>query len=166
MSLGIKRTRPMRVAMKTIEGTPAELAREFENLFAWTRRRGIRVAEPDSSGRMGMAWTAVLHDEAATTADGTRRMDLWIPLDGAGASQPGYTIKDITHENVAFMIHKGAMSRLDETVQQLFTWAGTKQLPFRHRVHRRIFLRGIDGPREDPDWEAEVQIPLLPMRSS
>ena len=118
MSLGIKRTRPMRVAMKTIEGTPAELAREFENLFAWTRRRGMRVAEPDSSGgRAGMAWTAVMHDEAGTGAETTRRIDLWIPLEGAGASQPGYAVKDIAHENVAFMIQKGPMTRIDETVQ-------------------------------------------------
>ena len=127
----------------------------------------MRVAEPDSSGgRAGMAWTAVMHDEAGTGAETTRRIDLWIPLEGAGASQPGYAVKDIAHENVAFMIHKGPMTRIDETVQQLFTWAEQKQLPFRSRVHRRIFLRGIDGPPEDPDWEAEVQIPLLPMRSN
>lgn len=165
MSLGIKRTRTSRVAMKTFEGTPAELPGEFENLFAWTRRRGLRVAEPDSGSRAGMAWTAVFHDDNDTTPETPRRIDLWIPIEGAGASQPGYAVRDIGHENVAFSIYKGPMSRLDEAVQQLFTWVEQKQLPFRGRVHRRIYLRGIDGPPEDPDWEAEIQIPLLPMRS-
>jgi DNA gyrase inhibitor GyrI len=165
MSLGIKRTRPIRVATKTFEGTPAELPGEFENLFAWTRRRNLRVGEPEGGSRAGLAWTAVFHDENDTTPEAARRIDLWIPIDGAGASQPGYAVKDIPHDNVAFMIYKGPMSRLDEAVQQLFTWAEQKQLPFRGRLHRIVYLRGIDGPPEDPDWEAEIQIPLLAMRS-
>ena len=165
MSLGIKRTRPLRVALKTFEGTLAEVGREFDNLYAWTRRRNLRVGEPDSSGRMGLPWVAVVHDEAGTTPVSPRRIDIWIPIESAGPSQPGYTVKDIAHENVAFMIHKGPMTRLDESVQQLFSWVEQKQLSARSRLHRRLYLRGVDGPPEDPDWEAEVQIPLLPVRS-
>jgi hypothetical protein len=57
------------------------------------------------------------------------------------------------------------MSKLDEAVEALFQWATSKQLVYRGRLHRRIFLRGVDGPREDPDWEAEIQIPLMTSRN-
>ena len=165
MSLGIKRTRPLRVVLKSFEGTPSDIVGEFDNIFAWTRRRNLRVGEPDMSGRMNLPWTAVFFDEAATTPETPRRIDLWIPIEGAGPSQPGFSVKDIPHDSVAFMIHRGPMSRLDESVQQLFTWVEQKQLGFRARIHRRLYLRGVDGPPEDPDWEAEVQIPLLAARS-
>lgn len=165
MSLGIKRTRPLRAVTKTIEGTRADMAAEFDNLYAYTRRRNLRVGEPDNNGRMNLAWIAVLHEESDMEAETPRRIDLWIPIEGAGPSQPGYSVKDIAHENVAFMIHRGPMTKLDESVDQLFTWAQQKQLPHRGRVHRRIYLRGFDGPLEDPDWEAEIQIPLMTMRS-
>jgi DNA gyrase inhibitor GyrI len=165
MSLGIKRTRPQRVAMRTVETTPAELPLEFENLFSWARRRNLRVGEPDLSGRNPLPWVSVVHSETEMAAETPRRFDLWIPIEGAGASQPGYLVKDVGHENVAFVIYKGAMSKLDEAVEQHFAWAQSKQLAFRGRLHRRIYLRGIDGPPEDPDWEAEIQIPLLAMRN-
>ncbi len=165
MSLGIKRTRPMRVATKTFEGTLEEMPREFENLYSWARRRMLRVGEPDQSGRNSLPWTAVVHAEADMTPETPRRVDLWLPIDGAGASQPGYLVKDIAHENVAFQIYKGPMSKLDEAVDLLFAWATQKQLTFRGRVHRRIYLRGVDGPPEDPDWEAEIQIPLMASRN-
>jgi DNA gyrase inhibitor GyrI len=165
MSLGIKRTRPQRVAMRTFEGTAAELPREFETLFSWTRRRNLRVGEPDSSGRNPLPWVAVVHAEAEMLPEVTRRIDLWVPIEGAGPSQPGLLVKDMPHENVAFTIYKGPMSKLDEGIEQLFTWAQSKSLGFRGRLHRRIYLRGIDGPPEDPDWEAEIQIPLLTMRN-
>ena len=165
MSLGIKRTRPQRVAMRTIEATLADLPLEFENLYAWARRRNLRVGEPDASGRNPLAWVSVVHAEAEMTPETPRRIDLWIPIEGAGPSQPGYLVKDIPHENVAFSIYKGPMSKLDEAVDQLFEWATSKQLTYRGRLHRRVYLRGIDGPPEDPDWEAEIQIPLLTMRS-
>jgi DNA gyrase inhibitor GyrI len=165
MSLGIKRTRPLRAVTKTIEGTRAEMAAEFDSLYGYTRRRNLRVGEPDASGRMNLAWIAVLHEEADMQPETQRRIDLWIPIEGAGPSQPGIIVKDIPHENVAFMIHRGPMTKLDESVDQLFTWAQQKQLPFRGRLHRRIYLRGFDGPLENPDWEAEIQIPLLTMRS-
>src|SRR5262245_43104310 len=102
MSLGIKRTRPLRVATKTFEGMLEDMPREFENLFAWARRRSLRVGEPDTTGRMSLPWTAVVHAEAAMTPETPRRIDLWLPIEGAGASQPGYLVKDIQHENVAF----------------------------------------------------------------
>ena len=165
MSLGIKRTRPMRVALRTIEGTLEELPREFETLFAWARRRNLRVGEPDHSGRNPLPWASVVHAEAEMTPETTRRVDLWIPIEGAGASQPGFLVKDMPHESVAFQIYKGPMSKLDEAVELLFTWAQSKSLGFRGRLHRRIYLRGIDGPPEDPDWEAEIQIPLLAIRN-
>jgi DNA gyrase inhibitor GyrI len=165
MSLGIKRTRPIRVATRTIEGTPAELPAEFETLFAWARRKNLRTGEPDSSGRWSLPWVAVVHSEAEMTPETPRRIDLWIPIEGSGPSQPGYLVKDIPHENVVFQIYKGPMSKLDEGIEQLFVWAQGKQLTFRGRLHRRIYLRGIDGPPEDPDWEAEIQIPLLTTRS-
>jgi DNA gyrase inhibitor GyrI len=165
MSLGIKRTRPIRVAMKTFEGTLADLPVEFESLFGWARRRNLRIGEVDHTGRNPLPWASVVHDEAGATPETTRRIDLWIPIESAGASQPGFLIKDITHENVAFQIYKGPMSKLDEAVEQLFTWCQTKSLTFRGRLHRRIYLRGIDGPPEDPDWEAEIQIPLLVSRN-
>jgi DNA gyrase inhibitor GyrI len=165
MSLGIKRTRPIRVATKTFEGPMEELPREFESLYSWARRRNLRVGEPDNSGRMSLPWTAVVHAEADMTPETARRVDLWLPIEGAGASQPGFLVKDITHENVAFQIYKGPLSKLDEAVEQLFQWAASKQLTFRGRLHRRIYLRGVDGPPEDPDWEAEIQIPLLTMRN-
>lgn len=165
MSLGIKRTRPIRVALKTFEGTVEELPREFESLFGWTRRRNLRIGEVDSSGRNPLPWASVLHDETGMTVESSRRIDLWIPIESAGASQPGFLIKDINHENVAFQIYKGPMSKIEEAVEQLFVWAQSKSLTFRGRVHRRIYLRGIDGPPEDPDWEAEIQIPLLASRN-
>jgi DNA gyrase inhibitor GyrI len=165
MSLGIKRTRPARVATKTFEGTLEEMPAEFENLYAWARRRNLRVGEPDPSGRMSLPWTAVVHAETDTAPEAARKIDLWLPIDGAGASQPGFLVKDIAHENVAFSIYKGPMSKLDEAVEQLFQWAISKQLVFRGRVHRRIYLRGVDGPREDPVWEAEIQIPLMTSRN-
>lgn len=165
MSLGIKRTRPIRVAMKTFEGTAADLPREFESLFGWTRRRNLRIGEVDGTGRNPLPWASVLHDETGMTAESTRKIDLWIPIESAGASQPGFLIKDITHESVAFQIYKGPMSKIEEAVELLFTWAQSKSLTVRGRVHRRIYLRGIDGPPEDPDWEAELQIPLLASRN-
>jgi DNA gyrase inhibitor GyrI len=165
MSLGIKRTRPMRVATKTFEGRLEEMPREFESLYGWARRRNLRVGEPDHSGRMSLPWTAVVHNEADTAPEAARKVDLWVPIEGAGASQPGFLVKDIPHESVAFQIYKGPMSKLDEAVDALFTWATSKQLVFRGRVHRRIFTRGVDGPPEDPDWEAEIQIPLVPQRN-
>lgn len=165
MSLGIKRTRPMRVATKTFEGTLAEMPQEFENLYSWARRRMLRVGEADPSGRNSLPWTAVVHAEAEMAPETARRVDLWLPIEGAGSSQPGYLVKDIAHENVAFQIYKGPLSKFDEAVDLLFTWAQQKQLTFRGRVHRRIYLRGIDGPPEDPDWEAEIQIPLMTTRN-
>ncbi len=165
MSLGIKRTRTLRVATKTFEGTVADLPREFETLFAWARRRNMRVGEPDVSGRNPLPWTAVVHSETDMDAETARRIDLWIPIEGSGPSQPGYLVKDIPHESVVFSIYKGPMTKFDEAIEQLFTWTAAKQLSFRGRLHRRIYLRGIDGPPEDPDWEAEIQIPLLLSRS-
>jgi DNA gyrase inhibitor GyrI len=165
MSLGIKRTRPQRVALRTFEGTVADLPREFETLFSWARRRNLRVGESDSTGRYPLAWVSVVHGEADMTPESPRRIDLWIPIEGAGPSQPGFLVKDTSHENVAFTIYKGAMSKLDEAVDQLFTWMQSKSLTSRGRLHRRVYLRGIDGPPEDPDWEAEIQIPLLTMRN-
>lgn len=162
---GIKTTRPLRAATRTVETTPAGLVQEFENLYTWARKRNLRVGEPDSGGRMNLPWTAVLHDESDTTDETPRRVDLWIPIDGAGPSVPGYTVRDIAFDNVAFTIHKGPMTQLGETIEQLFAWAAQKSLTFRGRLHRRIYLRGIDGPPEDPDWEAEIQIPLLTLRS-
>jgi len=164
-TLGIKRTRPMRVAMKTYEGTPAQMPAEFENLYAWTRKRNLRVGEPDMSGRNNLAWVAVFHDEAETTPETPRRIDLWIPIEGAGASQIGYSIRDITHENVAFLVHEGPIAKLDESIAHLFEWAQQKSLPYRGRLHRRVYLRGVDTHPENPDWEAEIQLPLLAMRS-
>jgi DNA gyrase inhibitor GyrI len=165
MSLGIKRTRPMRVAMKTFEGVVEDLPREFESLFSWARRRNLRVGDPDATGRNPLPWVSVMHNETDMTPETPRRIDLWVPLEGAGPSQPGYLVKDIAHESVAFSIYKGPMSKLDEAVEQLFAWAQSKQLTTRGRLHRRIYLRGIDGPPEDPDWEAEIQIPLLTTRN-
>jgi DNA gyrase inhibitor GyrI len=165
MSLGIKRTRPQRVAMRTVETTLEELPREFENLFAWARRRNLRLGEPDVSGRNPLPWVSVVHTEAEMTPETPRRIDLWIPIEGSGPSQPGYLVKDIPHENVAFQIYRGPMSKFDEAIEQLFEWATAKQLTTRGRTHRRIYLRGIDGPPEDPDWEAEIQIPLLATRN-
>ena len=165
MSLGIKRTRPVRVAMKTFEGPLTDVPREFESLYAWARRRSLRIGEPDSSGRMSLPWTAVIHAEAGMEPEAPRRIDLWLPIEGAGASQPGFLVKDITHDSVAFQIYKGPMSKLDEGVEQLFEWVASKQLTSRGRLHRRIFLRGIDGPPENPEWEAEIQIPLMTMRN-
>jgi hypothetical protein len=165
MSLGIKRTRPQRVALRTFEGTVADLPREFETLFSWARRRNLRVGEVDSSGRNPLPWASVVHAEIDLAAEAPRRIDLWLPIEGSGPSQPGFLVKDVPHESVAFTIYKGAMSKLDEAVEQLFVWAQSKSLGFRGRLHRRIYLRGIDGPPEDPDWEAEIQIPLLAMRN-
>jgi len=165
MSLGIKRTRPQRVAMRTVETTLEEMPREFENLFAWVRRRNLRAGEPDASGRNPLPWVSVVHTEAEMTPETPRKIDLWIPIEGSGPSQPGYLVKDIPHENVAFQIYRGPMSKFDEAIDQLFEWAASKQLTTRGRVHRRIYLRGIDGPPEDPDWEAEIQIPLLATRN-
>jgi DNA gyrase inhibitor GyrI len=165
MSLGIKRTRPQRVALRTFEGTMEEMPREFETLFSWARRRNLRVGESDGTGRNPLPWVSVVHAEADMTPETARRIDLWVPIEGSGPSQPGFLVKDMPHENVAFTIYKGPMSKLDEAVDQLFVWAQSKSLGFRGRLHRRIYLRGMDGHPEDPDWEAEIQIPLLTMRN-
>ena len=166
--LGIKRTRPIRVAAAKFEGKPDDVPGQFEKLYAWARRLGLRTGDRDSSGRMNLPWTACFHDTEATaaSADVPRPIDVWIPLDGAGPTQGEFTVIDVDHENVAFMIHKGPMSRFEESVQTLFTWAKSKQLQFRERDHRRIYLRGIDTHPEDPDWEAEIQIPITASRSN
>ena len=100
------------------------------------------------------------------TPESVREIDLWLPIDGAGPADLEYAVKDITHGNVAFMIHKGPMAKFEESIEELFAWATRKELPFRAREHRRLFTRGIDAHPEDPDWEAEIQIPLLQSRSS
>ena len=165
MSLGIKRTKPMRVIHTSFEGTPADIPLRFEEMHRWAIARKLRTGDKDSSGRFNLPWTAVLHDEEGTAADTPRKIDLWIPIDGAGPSQGNYAVKDIQHGNVAFMIHKGPMAKFQESIDQLFEWAKQKEQPFRGRVHRRIYVRGVDANPEDPDWEAEIQIPLLAGRS-
>ena len=163
MSLGIKRTRPIRVAMRTFEGTIVELPLEFENLFSWARRRNLRIGETDHTGRNPLPWASVLHDEADMTPDSSRRIDLWIPIESAGAASR-YLIKDITHESVAFQIYKGRC-RSSRGVDQLFTWLQSKSLTFRGRIapahlharHRRPPRRIGLGSR-DPD-------PLLTSRN-
>ncbi|MFQ5600938.1 MAG: GyrI-like domain-containing protein [Candidatus Krumholzibacteriia bacterium] len=166
MSLGIKRTRPMRAVWSSFEGKPDEIPNRFEEMYAWARKRGLRTGERDSSGRMSLAWAAFLQDEEDTSPETPRPIELWIPIDGAGPSQMDYVVKDIRHLNVAFMIHRGPMSKFEESIEQLFAWATEKELSFRARFHRRIYMRGVDGHPEDPDWEAEVQIPLLNPRAS
>lgn len=166
MSLGIKRTRPLRVITAEFEGTPGEILNHFENMYTWARSRGLRTGEREPSGRVNLPWMALLHDEEDTAADTPRRIELWMPIDGAGPTQGTYAVKDMTHSNVAFMIHKGPLSKYEESIEQLFDWASQKELQFRGRIHRRIFTRGADAHPEDPDWEAEIQIPLLAARSS
>ena len=166
MSLGIKRTRPFRAVTTSFEGAPADILTQFEQMYGWARARGLRTGEREPSGRITLPWIAVLHDEENMAPEAARKIELWMPMDGAGPSQGSYTVKDLTHWNVAFMIHRGPMSRLQESIDQLFDWAKQKELPVRGRLHRRIYLRGVDSHPEDPDWEGEVQIPLLAGRSN
>ncbi|HZM14581.1 MAG TPA: GyrI-like domain-containing protein [Candidatus Krumholzibacteria bacterium] len=165
MSLGIKRTKPMRAIHTSFEGTPGDIPLRLEEMFGWALGRRLRTGDKDSSGRYNLPWTAVLHDEDGTTPETPRKIELWMPIDGAGPSQGNYVVKDIHHGNVAFMIHKGPMSKFQESIDQLFEWAKQKEQPYRGRVHRRIYVRGVDANPEDPDWEAEIQIPLLAGRS-
>ncbi len=161
MSLGIKRTRPMRAIATSFEGTPGEIPLHFGEMYQWARGRNLRTGDKDSSGRYNLPWTAVLHEEDGMTPETSRKIDLWMPIDGAGSNQGNYTVKDIPHGNVAFMIHKGPMSKFTESIDHLFKWAKEKEQPYRARLHRRIYVRGADANPEDPDWEAEIQIPLL-----
>ena len=166
MSLGIKRIRPLRAITSSFEGTPGDIPNKLHAMYDWARARNLRTGERDPVGRMNLPWTAILHDDDETEPDAVREIDLWMPIDGAGPSDLQYNVKDITHSNVAFMIHKGPMSKFEESIEQLFEWATTKELPFHGRAHRRVFTRGVDAHPEDPDWEAEIQIPLLKMSSS
>lgn len=166
MSLGIKRMRPLRAITASFEGTPGDIPNQFDAMYEWARARGLRAGERDPIGRMNLPWTAILNDEEDTEPGVTRTIDLWMPIDGAGPSDMQYSVKDITHTNVAFMIHKGPISKFEESIAQLFEWAARKELSFRARHHRRVFTRGVDAHPEDPDWEAEIQIPLLQSRSS
>ena len=166
MSLGIKRTRPLRTITSSFEGTPGDIPNRFDDMYTWARARGLRTGDRDPIGRMNLPWTAILNDDEDTEAGETRQIDLWMPIDGAGSSDLQYSVKDITHSNVAFMIHRGPMNKFEESIEQLFEWATRKELQFRGHVHRRLFTRGIDTNPEDPDWEAEIQIPLLQSRSS
>lgn len=161
MSLGIKRTKPLRVIHTSFEGTPADIPLRFDEMLRWANTRKLRTGEKDSSGRYNLPWMAVLHDEEGMTPETPRKIELWVPIDGAGQSQGNYSVKDIPHGNVAFMIYKGPLAKLQESIDQLFEWAKQKEQPFRARVHRRIYVRGVDANPEDPDWEAEIQIPLL-----
>ncbi len=95
----------------------------FEEMYGWARSRGLRTGDRDSSGRFNLPWTAVFYDEEGMTAETARKMDLWMPLDGAGPSQGTYAVKDIPHGNVAFMIHRGPLSKYTESIEQLFEWA-------------------------------------------
>jgi len=165
MSLGIKRTKPLRAITSSFEGTPRDIPTHFEEMFAWARSRNLRTGDRDSSGRFNLPWTAVLYDEDSMVAETVRKIDLWLPLDGAGPSQGTYSVKDIPHGNVAFMIHRGPLAKYQESIDQLFDWAKQKELQFRARLHRRIYIRGVDAHPEDPDWEAEIQIPLVTSRS-
>lgn len=165
MSLGIKRTKPLRVVLSSFEGTPGEIPLHFEEVFGWARARNLRTGDRDSSGRFNLPWTAVLHDEEDMTPETPRKIDLWLPIDGAGPTQGSYSVKDIVHGNVAFMIHKGPLSKFQESIDHLFEWAKEKELPFGGRLHRRLYTRGVDAHPEDPDWEAEIQIPLQASRS-
>ena len=166
MSLGIKRIRPLRAITSSFEGTPGDVPNRFDEMYTWARERGLRIGDRDPIGRMNLPWTAILHDDEDTDPDDTRDIDLWMPIDGAGSSDLQYSVKDITHSNVAFMIHRGPMNKFEESIAQLFEWAERKELAFRGRVHRRLFTRGVDANPEDPDWEAEIQIPLQQSRSS
>jgi len=166
MSLGIKRTRPLRAITAVFEGTATDILNQFEQMYGWARARALRTGEREPSGRITLPWTAVLHDEEGMPPEAARKIELWMPIDGAGPSQGSYVVKDLSHGNVAFVIHKGPMARFQESIDQLFEWAKQKELPFRGRLHRRIFLRGVDSHPEDPDWEGEIQIPLLATRSS
>jgi len=166
MSLGIKRTRPLRVITASFEGTPADIPNRFDAMYTWARARGLRAGDRDPIGRMNLPWTAILSDQEDTAAGDTRHIDLWMPIDGAGASDLQYSVKDFTHSNVAFMIHRGPMNKFEESIEHIFEWAQRKELSFRGRVHRRLFTRGVDANPEDPDWEAEIQVPLLASRSS
>jgi DNA gyrase inhibitor GyrI len=162
----MKHTRPLRVIASEFEGTPGEIVGHFEEIYAWARGRGLCTGEREPSGRVNLPWTATLHDAEDTTPDAARRIELWMPIDGAGPTQGPYAVKDMTHVNVAFMIHKGPMAKFEESIEQLFTWATEKELQFQGRLHRRVFIRGVDAHPEDPDWEAEIQIPLLAAPSS
>lgn len=166
MSLGIKRMRPLRAITASFEGAPGDIPNRLDAMYEWARARGLRTGERDPVGRMNLPWMAILHDENDTEADAARTIDLWMPIDGAGPSDMEYTVKDIAHTNVAFMIHKGPLNKYEESIRQLFEWATQKELTFRGRVHRRVFTRGVDAHPEDPDWEAEIQIPLLQTRSN
>lgn len=166
MSLGIKRTRPLRVITSSIDGEPGQIPAQFGKVHAWARSLNLRIGERDSSGRVNLPWVAIFEDEADTEPASARHIDLWMPLDGAGPVDGTYPVRDIPHQNVAFKIHRAPMSRLEESIQELFEWAEEKKMTFRARHHRRIYTRGIDAHPEDPDWEAEIQIPLLSTRSN
>jgi DNA gyrase inhibitor GyrI len=166
MSLGIKHTRPLRVITASLDGSPKEIPDTFDKVHAWARSLNLRTGERDSSGRVNLPWIAILENEEDTAEDDARHIDLWMPIDGAGPVDGQYPVRDIPHQNVAFKIHRAPMSRLEESIQELFEWAEEKKLTFRARHHRRIYTRGIDAHPEDPDWEAEIQIPLLTTRSN
>ena len=166
MSLGIKRTRPLRVITASFEGEPKQVPSELDRVYAWAKARGLRTGERDSSGRVNLPWMAFLENEDDTAEEAARPILLWMPIDGAGPVDGEFPVRDIAHTNVAFKIHRAPMSRLQESIDELFEWAERKELPFRSRHHRVIYTRGIDAHPEDPDWEAEIQIPLLSQRSN
>ena len=161
MSLGIKRTRPLRAITASFEGAPKQIPAELEKVYAWARSRNLRIGERDASGRVNLPWIAILESEEDMAEYAERTISLWMPVDGAGPVDGDYPVRDIPHQNVAFKIHRAPMSRLEESRQELFEWAEKKELSFRARHHRLIYTRGIDAQPEDPDWEAEIQIPLL-----
>lgn len=160
MSLGIKRTRPLRAPTASFEGAPKQITAELEKIYIWARARNMRIGERDASGRVNLPWIAILESEADMAEYTERPITLWMPVDGAGPVDGEYPVRDIAHQNVAFKIHRAPMNRLSESLDELFEWAEKKELPFRARHHRLIYTRGIDAHPEDPDWEAEIQIPL------
>ena len=166
MSLGIKRTRPLRVITSNFEGEPKQIPAELDRVHTWARARGLRTGERDSSGRVNLPWMAFLENEEDTIASEIRSINLWMPIDGAGPTEGDFPVRDIAHANVAFKIHRAPMNRLEESIQELFEWAEKKELPFQARHYRLIYTRGIDAHPEDPDWEAEIQIPLLASRNN
>jgi len=166
MSLGIKRTRPLRVITSKFEGEPKQIPTELDRVYTWARSRGLRTGERDSSGRVNLPWMAYLESEPETPPEAARLITLWMPIDGAGPTEGEFPVRDIAHTNVAFKIHRAPMNRLQESIEELFEWAQKKELPFQARHYRLVYTRGIDAHPEDPDWEAEIQIPLLTSRNN
>ena len=146
----LRTTHPLVAACLRCAGDAHEIGRAFLEVADWLKERELPTK----------AWIGVFEDtvRSGTWVDPhTGRMsgEVRIPFEGDARGDGRIEVRSFEAQTVASALHHGELSTIGATVRGLRDWLRSQGLRGATH-HMQIYMKS------GPEWETEVQIPVLP----